>query len=59
MFPNVISVSAETDQEECALIMERYNLLTLPVVDNKGRLEGIVKIEDMIYVLQEEATEDM
>ena len=59
MYPNVISVSAETDQEECALIMERYNLLTLPVVDGEGRLEGIVKIEDMIYVLQEEATEDM
>ena len=59
MYPNVISVSADTDQEECALIMERYNLLTLPVVDEKGRLEGIVKIEDMIYVLQEEATEDM
>ena len=59
MYPNVISVSAETDQEECALIMERYNLLTLPVVDEKGRLEGIVKIENMIYVLQEEATEDM
>lgn len=59
MYPNVISVSAETDQEECALIMERYNLLTLPVVDERGRLEGIVKIEDMIYVLQEEATEDM
>ena len=59
MYPNVISVPAETDQEECALIMERYNLLTLPVVDERGRLEGIVKIEDMIYVLQEEATEDM
>ncbi len=59
MYPNMISVSADTDQEECALIMERYNLLTLPVVDEKGRLEGIVKIEDMIYVLQEEATEDM
>ena len=59
MYPNVISVPAETDQDECAFIMERYNLLTLPVVDERGRLEGIVKIEDMIYVLQEEATEDM
>ncbi|MCS5661351.1 MAG: CBS domain-containing protein, partial [Dehalococcoidia bacterium] len=59
MFPNVISVSAGTDQEECALIMEKYNLLTLPVTDSAGRLEGIVKIEDMIYVFQEEATEDM
>jgi len=59
MFPNVISVSAGTDQEECALLMEKYNLLTLPVTDSAGRLEGIVRIEDMIYVFQEEATEDM
>ena len=59
MFPNVISVAADTDQEECARIMERYNLLALPVTDSDGILEGLVKIEDMIDVLQEEATEDM
>lgn len=59
MFPNVISVATDTDQEECALIMERYNLLALPVTDSEGKLEGLVKIEDMIDVLQEEATEDM
>ena len=59
MFPNVISVSTDTDQEECARIMERYNLLTLPVTEPDGTLAGIVKIEDMIFVLQEEATEDM
>ncbi|MDC0035169.1 magnesium transporter [Chloroflexi bacterium] len=59
IFPSIISVSVETDREECARIMERYNLLTLPVTDEYGRLVGTLKIEDMIFVLQEEATEDM
>ena len=59
MYPDIISVSVDTDQEQCALIMERYNLLTLAVTDSYGRLEGIVKIEDMIDVFQDEATEDM
>ena len=59
MHTEIISVNAETDREECARIMERYNLLALPVVNDQGKLEGIVKLEDMIYVVQEEATEDM
>ncbi len=59
IFPSIISVSVETNREECARIMERYNLLTLPVTDEYGRLVGTLKIEDMIFVLQEEATEDM
>ena len=59
IFPSIISVSTETDREECARIMERYNLLTLPVTDEHGRLVGTLNIEDMIFVLQEEATEDM
>ena len=59
MHTEIISVNAGTDREECARIMERYNLLALPVVNDQGKLEGIVKIEDMIYVVQEEATEDM
>jgi magnesium transporter len=59
IFPSIISVAADTAREECARIMERYNLLTLPVTDEYGRLVGTLKIEDMIFVLQEEATEDM
>ena len=59
IFPSIISVAADTVREECARIMERYNLLTLPVTDEYGRLVGTLKIEDMIFVLQEEATEDM
>ena len=59
IFPSIISVAVDTDREECARIMERYNLLTLPVTDEYGHLVATLKIEDMIFVLQEEATEDM
>ena len=59
MHPDVISVPTETDQEECARLMERYELRNLPVVDDTGRLVGVLKLEDMVGVLQDEATEDM
>ena len=56
---DVISVTAETDQEECARLMERYNLIQLPVVDQNGRLTGVILAQDMVDVVVEEATEDM
>ena len=56
---DVISVEAETDQEQCARLMERYSLANLPVVDGEGKLVGALHIEDMIGVIDEEATEDM
>ncbi|MCL4870484.1 MAG: magnesium transporter [Anaerolineae bacterium] len=59
MNPEVISVSVGTDQEECARIMSRYDLLTLPVVDEQGMLLGAITIDDVIDVLEEEATEDI
>ena len=55
----IISVTAETDQEECARLMERYNLNQLPVVDGDGRLTGVILAQDMVDVMEEEATEDM
>ena len=39
--------------------MERYNLQSLPVTDEAGSLVGVLKLEDMLGVLQDEATEDM
>ena len=59
MDPDVISVPAETDQEQCARLIERYNLRNLPVVDDDGKLVGVLKVEDMIDVFDDEATEDM
>ncbi len=55
----VQSVYAETDQEECARVMERYNLSRLPVVDREGKLTGVILAEDIVDVVVEEATEDM
>lgn len=56
---DVHAVSTGTDQEEAARVLQRYNLLAVPVVDDEGRLEGIMSADDLIDVLQEEATEDM
>ena len=49
----------DTDQEQCARLMERYDIRSLPVVDDEGKLVGIVQLEEVIDVFEEEATEDM
>jgi magnesium transporter len=59
MDSEVISVPAGTDQEECARLMTRYDLLALPVVDADGVLLGVITVDDMMDVLEEEATEDI
>ena len=59
MDEDIISVGVETDQEEAARLMERYDIFNLPVVDDEGRLVGVVWLDDMIRVLHDEATEDM
>jgi magnesium transporter len=55
----VISVPAGTDQEECARLMTRYDLLALPVVDVDGLLLGVITVDDVMDVLEDEATEDI
>ncbi|MEW5989247.1 MAG: magnesium transporter [Chloroflexota bacterium] len=59
MEPEVVSVAAGTDQEECARIMSRYDLLALPVVNGNNTLLGVITIDDVVDVLEEEATEDI
>ena len=59
MDENVISVTTLTDQEEVAQMLSKYNFLALPVVDNDGRMVGIVTFDDAIDVLVEETTEDI
>jgi magnesium transporter len=56
---DVLSVKVGTDQEECARLMSRYDLLALPVVDDNNILLGVITIDDVIDVLEEEATEDI
>lgn len=55
----VIKVYTEMTQEQVAQVMKRYDLIALPVVDREDRLVGIVTIDDMLDVLEEEATEDI
>lgn len=56
---DVISVLAGTDREEAARIMEHYNLVELPVVDERQHLLGAITVDDVVDVIEEEATEDM
>jgi len=56
---DVVSVMPETDQEEVARMVAKYNLLAVPVVDADRRLLGTVTVDDVIDVIQQEATEDI
>ena len=58
MTKNVVSVRPETDQEEVAKIVARYNYLAVPVVDMDDSMLGIVTVDDVVDVIREEATED-
>jgi len=59
MNTSVISVSAGDDQEEVAEVFSKYGFPALPVVDGDGRMIGIVTADDVIDVINEEATEDI
>lgn len=59
MDPNVISVHTLDDQEAVADTVRKYDLLSIPVVDNEGRLVGIITADDIMDVIQDEATEDI
>ncbi len=59
MDTDVISVNASVDQEECARTMAHYDLAAIPVVDDAGLLMGVITHDDIVDVLEEEATEDV
>ncbi len=59
MLTNLISVTTQTDQEEVARMLSKYNFLALPVVDGENRMVGIVTFDDAMDVMEDEATEDM
>lgn len=56
---DIISVQAEMEQEEVAAILSRYSFYAVPVVDQQNRLIGIITYDDVVEVIQEEATEDI
>lgn len=59
MIREPVRVCADTDREEVAAIVARYNLLAVPVTDAEGRMLGVITVDDVIDVIQEEATEDI
>ncbi len=59
MNPDVIAVPLEMDQEEVAKIVADYDLAAVPVVDKDGKLAGLVTVDDVVDVIEEEIVEDM
>jgi magnesium transporter len=59
MRTDIVSVPEEMDQESVSQLFARYDLAAMPVVDDEGRMKGIVTVDDIVDVVQEEATEDI
>jgi len=58
MHEEPLSINVKTDQEEVSNIFRRYGVLAIPVVDNEGRLVGIITVDDIFDVIDDEVTED-
>jgi magnesium transporter len=59
MTSDLITVHEDMDQEELSKLFDRHHLVALPVVDDEGRMKGIVTADDIVEVVREEATEDI
>lgn len=59
MVREVVYVQTDMDQEEVARLIQRYDFLALPVVDTEQRLVGIVTVDDVLDILEQETTEDI
>jgi magnesium transporter len=59
MNPDVVAVKTGVDQEEVAMIFKKYDLVTLPVVTSEGTLVGRITIDDIVDVIEQEASEDV
>lgn len=59
MIPDLVAVAAEEDQELVAQLMQRYDLIQIPVVDEENRLLGVVTFDDIAEIIEEEASEDI
>ena len=59
MIADPVKANVFMDQEEAARLVSRYELLALPIIDEAGRLEGIITVDDVIDIINQESTEDM
>ena len=59
MIADPVKANVFMDQEEVARLVSRYELLALPIIDEAGRLEGIITVDDVIDIINQESTEDM
>jgi magnesium transporter len=59
MLTDVVTATEQEDQEELSRRFTDYNLMAIPVVDTEGRMKGIVTFDDIMDVVEEEATEDI
>ena len=59
MIADPVKANVFIDQEDAARLVSAYELLALPIVDEGGRLEGIITVDDVIDIINEESTEDM
>jgi magnesium transporter len=59
MHTEVISARDDLDQEALSKLFMRHHLLMMPIVDAEGRIKGVVSVDDIVHVVQEEATEDI
>jgi hypothetical protein len=58
MHTDIVRVNVYDDQEEVSDIFTKYGFLAIPVVDNEGRIVGIITVDDILDVIEEETTED-
>jgi magnesium transporter len=59
MHTDIISAREDLDQEALSQLFMRHHLLMMPIVDGEGRIKGVVNVDDIVDVVQEEATEDI
>ena len=59
METNIISVITKDDQEEIAALFRKYDITTMPVIDNEYRLVGVITVDDIVDVIDQENTEDL
>ncbi|MCI8527538.1 MAG: magnesium transporter [Lachnospiraceae bacterium] len=59
MNENVIAINTLMDQEQAAAQFKKYDFTAMPVVDNENRLVGIITVDDIVDIIEEEVTEDM